>query len=271
MRRNAFPRCPPIGIVSMNAKCLGVLSVTEDWPHSLPLGPDGLLIRFSDRLSDEANRAALAFHAALIADLPDGVVETATSLTSVFVRFRPDRVSRAELEAALRTRLRNANWMQAPLPEGRRRWHLPVSFGGRDGPDLEDIANAAGLDTQQAITELCAAELRVLALGFAPGQPYLGFLPEHWNIPRRTEVTPQVPRGAVVVAVRQVIPFANPAPTGWRQAGRTSFLCFDPLSEPALPLRAGDSVVFEPVDAGKLEKLIAVGAPYGGVEAEEIS
>ena len=71
-------------------------------------------------------------------------------------------------------------------------------------------------------------EVEVLALGFAPGQPYLGELPGHWALPRRQTLNPQVPQGALVTAVRQFVLFANPSPTGWRQVGRTGFACFRP-------------------------------------------
>ena len=242
--------------------------MSNDTPALLPLGPDGILIRFADRLSEPANRAALAFRAAILEALPIGVSETATSLTSVFVRFRPDETHRAALEDVLRNALADTDWYNAPLPQGRKRWLLPTSFGGEDGPALDEAAELAGVTTDVAIKEICAQPLRVLALGFAPGQPYLGFLPDHWDIPRQSDVTPQVPRGAVVVAVRQVIPFANPAPTGWRQIGRTGFRCYDADQTPALPLNPGDEVGFFPVSPSDLVK--AEGAPHGGAQVETL-
>jgi KipI family sensor histidine kinase inhibitor len=232
-----------------------------------PLGLDGVLVRFADTLSDSANRAALAFHGALVSADWDGVSETATSLTSVLVRFRPDVLARGELEARLRDLAGDTDWAARPLPEGRRLWRIPVAFGGANGPQLDEAANAAGVNAETAIAEICEAELRVLALGFAPGQPYLGFLPGHWDIPRQSAVTAEVPAGAVVVAVRQVIPFANAAPTGWRQVGRTAFRCYDADREVPLPLRAGDSVRFEPVDADALTRLEQAPDRMGGAVA----
>ncbi|MEO9822976.1 MAG: carboxyltransferase domain-containing protein [Paracoccaceae bacterium] len=240
----------------------------NDSPSLLPLGPDGVLIRFADRLSEPANRAALAFRAAMIDNLPTGVDETATSLTSVFVRFRPDDTCREAIEDVLRTSLAGTDWYNAPLPQGRNRWLLPTSFGGADGPALEEAADLAGVSAETAVEEICANPLRVLTLGFAPGQPYLGFLPDHWDIPRQSDVTPQVPRGAVVVAVRQVIPFANPSPTGWRQIGRTAFRCYDPKQDPALPLNPGDEVGFFPVTTPDLIRFENV--PYGGAKVEPL-
>lgn len=239
----------------------------HETPELLPLGPDGILVRFSGALSDQANRAALAFRAALT-NQPDGVVETATSLTSVFLRFRPDVIKRAALEDWVRNQLGTANWYDRPLPSGRKLWRLPTSFGGADGPALDEAADLAGISPQSAIDEICGASLRVLALGFAPGQPYLGFLPDHWDIPRQRDVTPQVPRGAVIVAVRQVIPFANAAPTGWRQIGRTSFRCYDASAHEPVSLRPGDEVSFLSVTPAELAA--AQDRPLGGALAELI-
>ena len=244
--------------------------MTAPAPELLPLGLDGILVRFADTLSESANRAALSFRGTLEHELPAGVTETATSLTSVLVRFRPGDTTRAALEDDLRARLLVQDWYHAPLPEGRTLWRIPAVFGGEYGPQLDEVADAVGRTPDQAVAEIAASELRVLALGFAPGQPYLGFMDEHWNIPRQTSVTPEVPRGAVVVAVRQVIPFANAAPTGWRQVGRTAFRCYARDGTPPIPLKAGDSVRFEPVPAKDFATLEAAG-PLGGAVAEPIA
>ena len=243
----------------------------SDAPEILPLGPDGVLVRFSNQLSEPANRAALAFRVVVDGAEIAGVIETATSLTSTYLRFQPDVVPRAALEDKLRGLMGERDWLEAKLPEGRTLWRIPATFGGEHGPGLEESADLAGVSPDQAVEELCGARLRVLALGFAPGQPYLGFLPDHWNIPRQSDVTPEVPRGAVVVAVRQVIPFANAAPTGWRQVGQTAFRCFDPALSPPIPLTAGDEVSFVPVTGSRLERLLDEAPPYGGAEREVLA
>ena len=227
-------------------------------------------MRFADQLSEPANRAALAFRANLESSGMPGIAESASSLASVLVRFRPDVIAREALEGEIRSILAGQDWLEAFLPEGRRLWRLPVAFGDSHGPDLEEAAAAAGLAPEAAVEDICAARLRVLALGFSPGQPYLGFLPEHWDIPRRGDVTHEVPRGAVVVAVRQVIPFANAAPTGWRQVGRTAFRCNDPGLDPSIPLRPGDEMEFLPVEARAIDRLLDHAAPHGGAERFEI-
>lgn len=227
-------------------------------------------MRFADQLSEPANRAALAFRADLESSRIPGIAETASSLASVLVRFRPDVIARNPLEGELRSRLAERDWLEAALPAGRRLWRVPVAFGGAHGPDLEEAADAAGLAPNAAVKDICAARLRVLALGFSHGQPYLGFLPEHWDIPRQVDVTQEVPRGAVVVAVRQVIPFANAAPTGWRQIGRTAFRCNDPGLDPPIPLSPGDEMEFLTVEGRTLDRLLEDAPLHGGAERFEI-
>lgn len=117
------------------------------------------------------------------------------------------------------------------------------------------------------MADLTAARVRALAIGFAPGLPYMGPLPEHWDIPRQTALTPVSPAGAVVVAVRQLIIFPAPTPTGWRQVARTGFRAFRPGAAAPFPLSAGDEVRFRAVDAAEFEALVAADPEGGGAVA----
>ena len=239
------------------------------FPRLTPLGLDGLLVTFADRLDEAANRAALAFRAAVDDAGWEGVVETATSLASTFVAFDPTRLTRDSLSTRLRDLLGTRAWLAAELPTGRRRLTIPVSFDGDHAPQLDEAADLAGLTRSQAIEEICARPVRALALGYAPGQAYLGELDAHWNIDRQRDLTPRVETGALVTAVRQLIVFATTTPTGWRQIGMTRFHGFRP-DDPDRPivLAPGDEVRFTPVSAAKLD---ALSAPEGGATVEDIA
>jgi KipI family sensor histidine kinase inhibitor len=236
-------------------------------PEIVPLGLSGLLVRFADRLDDAANRAALAFRAAVASARPEGVEETAASLGSVFLRFDPARADHARLSAEVGALLGRADWRAAALPAGRRLWTIPAVF---DGPDLAEAAALAGLSSEAAVADLAAARVRVLAIGFAPGLPYMGPLPDRWDIPRQSALTPVAPAGAVVVAVRQVIIFPTATPTGWRQVGRTGFRAFRPGAAVPFPLSAGDELRFRAVEAAALDALVKADPEGGGAVAEPI-
>ncbi|MGY6411688.1 MAG: 5-oxoprolinase subunit B family protein [Alkalilacustris sp.] len=244
-------------------------SPTPDAPSVHALGVDGLLVRFAERLSEGANRAALAFRAALEGDPPEGVEETATSLTSVHLRFDPTATDHARLRAALGPLLDGRDWYHAPLPGGRRLWRVPAAFCTDLAPQLEEAAALAGMSAAEAVAALCAAPLRMQTIGFAPGQPYLGELPEAWNIPRQTGLTPRVPEGALAVAIRQMVLFSVSTPTGWRHVGQTAVRLFRPEAEDPFLLRPGDEVMFHPVARDAFETLRA-GDASGGAIAERL-
>ncbi len=249
----------------------GAVPRPDDFPAIAPVGLCGMAVRFADRLSEPANRAALAFRAALESEGRDGVEEVSTSLTSAFVRFDPLHLPHATLETHLRDMLAAQDWYAAALPGGRRHFRIPCVLGGEHGPQLADAAEAAGLSEAQARDELCAARPRVLTIGFAPGQPYTGELPAHWDIPRLKELTPKVPQGALVVAIRQLIIFANDTPTGWRHVGQTAFRCFRPEADEPFALRPGDEISLRAIDAEELHAIRERDdSGLGGAEVEEI-
>lgn len=246
--------------------------MTAGFPRIGKMGVTGLLVSFADRVSEVANRAALAFDARVrAADLP-GVAEVAVTLASVYVRIDPLRARPDDLIATLETLLAERDWSRADLPEGRRRWVIPTAFGGADGPQLAEAAAQAGLSEEAAVAALTGQSLRVLALGFAPGQPYLGILPPHWDIPRQTDLTPKVPVGAVVVAVRQIVLFGTSAPTGWRQVGRCGFRCFAPERAAPIALRPGDEIRFREAPAEDVARIMEGDQTgHGGAVMEALS
>ncbi|WP_026352680.1 5-oxoprolinase subunit B family protein [Yoonia vestfoldensis] len=246
---------------------------TEPAQRSRPLvstlGVDGFLVSFGAQLSEPANRAALAYRAALeTADIA-GIAETATSLTSVYLRFDLAAADHARMCQTLDDLLDSRDWYAASLPEGRRRWRVPAVFGTDLAPQFEEAARLAGLSPAQAVAALCAAPLRVQTIGFAPGQPYLGELPAVWNIPRQSDLTPQVPQGALALAIRQMVLFSVSTPTGWRHVGQTAVRLFRPKAPDPFLLRPGDEVHFTAVSRDAFETLRAEDA-NGGAVAEVI-
>ncbi|WP_412174968.1 5-oxoprolinase subunit B family protein [Albidovulum sediminicola] len=241
------------------------------YPAIRTLGLGGLLVSFADRLSEPANRAALAFRAAVERETWPGVEETSTSLASVFLRFDPLSVAPADLRARLAALLERQDWYGAALPANRRRWRIPTVYGTDLAPQLEEAAAAAGMSVADAVAELSQATVRVLTIGFAPGQPYLGELPPAWDIPRQVALTRRVPEGALVVAIRQFVLFSAATPTGWRHIGQTAFRAFRPESEEPFPLRPGDELVFPAVSREAFEAIRAADASGdGGAVVEAI-
>ena len=230
--------------------------VTQEFPRIVPVGLTGLLITFSDQLSEAANRAALAFRAKVDALALNGVLETTTSLTSAFVMFDPITLPRETLQNHVQALLSAQDWGASRLPKNRKLWRVPSVFEGAYAPQLEEAAQLAQVSPDTAVADLCSAPLRVLTIGFAPGQPYLGTLPKHWDIPRQTGITKQVPVGAITVAIRQIVLFSTPNPTGWRQMGQCAFHAFRPGRDQPFALSPGDEVQFYPIGRTEFDDIL---------------
>lgn len=207
-------------------------------PLIQPLGDRGLIVRFAATLSDDANRAAIAFARTMRRALPQGVTEVAPNLVSVLLKYDPAQVGYETLAGEVRLLL-GAN---AGAREAGATYRIGVTF---DGDDIAAVAAALQLTRKEFIAAHGAEPLRVLATGFAPGFVYCGFHAEALALPRRTEVRPMVPAGTVLFAARQTAIASTPIPTGWHVIGHTDFSNFDPNRNPPTTLREGDAVVFE--------------------------
>lgn len=241
----------------------------NDFPKIQTVGLSGILIRFADTMSEPANRAALSFRATVDAAGWAEVSETSTSLVSTFLEVDLVETSADSMIERLNTLLATRDWFTADLPSGRKLWHVPTVYGTDLAPQLEEAAALAGLDPDAAIKELAGARVRVLTIGFAPGQPYLGELPQNWDIPRQQGLTKSVPAGALIVAIRQLIIFTNASPTGWRHIGQTAFKTFRPASKIPFALSPGDELCFPSVSRTELQNIMTqdtTGA--GGAEIE---
>ncbi len=244
------------------------LDTQNRYPRIRTAGVNGMLVTFGEALSEQANRAALAFHSAVEKAGWDGVEETSSSLVSAFVRFDPLHLDHATLRARLMALLSTQNWFDAQLPDGRRFWRIPTVFGTELAPQLEQAAQATGLTQEAAIASLTEARVRVQSIGFAPGQPYFGTLPEVWDIPRQSQLTQSVPEGALAVAIRQLVLFSVTAPTGWMHVGQTAVRLFQPEAADPFLLRPGDEVQFVATDHDSLGALRC--DPKGGAECAPI-
>lgn len=226
-----------------------------DFPRIRRVGLAGLLVQFGEGMSEPANRAAIAFRAAVEAQGWPEVAETSTSLVSTFISADLVTTAPEALGEKLQELLATQDWSRAPLPAGRTLWEIPTLYGTDAAPQLEEAAEAAGVSPETAIAELSSARVRVLTIGFAPGQPYTGELPPHWNIPRQQALTKSVPAGALVVAIRQLIIFTNASPTGWRHVGQTAFRTFRPDAAAPFALSPGDELCFPSVSAAEFARI----------------
>ena len=186
-------------------------------------------------------------------DLP-GLVELAGAFRSVTFHYQPLVTSQDQLVAAIRPLL-----SQAPEPDGNaaRVWELPCLFADAVAPDLKALEDTLNLDRAQIIRTMTDTPLQVHALGFLPGLPFMGDLPETLGLPRRAEPRARVPAGSVAIANRQCVIYPWESPGGWHILGRCPVPLFD-INQPRPALLAsGDRVHLRAVEEEEFDSLQA--------------
>ncbi|HEY0867660.1 MAG TPA: carboxyltransferase domain-containing protein [Fimbriimonas sp.] len=135
----------------------------------------------------------------------------------------------------------------SPSAPGRERRHtIPVCY--EYGEDLESVSKALGLSAEEVVRLHAAGEYRCFAVGFCPGFPYLGYLPDALSgLPRLRTPRQRVARGSVAVTGRQTGVYPLPRPGGWSILGRTPVVLVD-VEDRFFPIRAGDIVRFLPIE-----------------------
>lgn len=149
------------------------------------------------------------------------------------------------LEAGARAALRAAP--TSPTPAATATVSLPVCYHVDLAPDLEEVAEMAGLPAPDVARLHSSATYLVLATGFAPGFAYLGDVDARIATPRRRSPRARVPQGAVGIADRRTGVYPAEGPGGWRIVGRVPPALFKDAAERIARFTPGGSVEFRPV------------------------
>ena len=180
-----------------------------------------------------------------LAEIPE-VVEAIPGMNNITVVLRnPQSLALDAIERLQRW------WEESEALEPESRFiEIPVVYGGAGGPDLGEVARHAGLSEKQVVELHSSIDYVVWFLGFQPGFPYLGGLPEQLATPRRAEPRLQVPAGSVGIGGAQTGIYPLVSPGGWQLIGHTPLPLFDSKRDESVLLRPGDTVRFVPQKEG---------------------
>jgi KipI family sensor histidine kinase inhibitor len=222
------------------------MTATVDRPRIGPYGDSALLLTFGDGIDEAVSRQVREAARALrrLRDDHGGIGAPVAAYASILLPFDPLAKS---AEAAARLAL---DALAAVASEDREKVQpvveVPTRYGGDDGPDLREVAEAHGLTVPQAIECHAGAAYVVAFLGFMPGFPYMIGGPAELDHPRRPTPRTRVAAGSVAIAGIQgtVYPFASPG--GWNLVGRTDVRPWDAQREPPALFAPGSRVRFVP-------------------------
>ena len=208
-----------------------------------PLGDQAILAY----LPDEG--AAVRFAAAVSAANPPWLLDVVPAYASVGVFFDADTTS----SPAVRDWLTGLDPTATRLVTAPRIHCIPVCYEMQ--LDMGRVRAVTGLSGDEIVRLHSSTEFTVYAIGFVPGFPYLGYLPEAMaGVPRLESPRVRVEPGSVGLTGRQTGIYPLPRPGGWNLIGRTPLTLVD-VADDFFPLRVGDRVRFERIDEGEYRRL----------------
>lgn len=207
------------------------------------IGDQGILVYLPDEF------AAFRFATAMRDAAFDWLIDVVPAYSSVGVFFDTTRIRRADvckhLESVDSSRVTTATTNKLHV--------IPCCYALQ--LDLQRIAEHTHLEPDEVIRLHADREYTVYAIGFAPGFPYLGYLPpELCGVPRLASPRLRVEPGSVGLTGKQTGIYPEARPGGWNLIGRTPLTLVD-VEDGYFPLRVGDKVRFQRIDEAEFGRL----------------
>ena len=215
-------------------------------------GDSSILIVFGDAINAETNQRIAATVRLIREQRIEGIVDMIPAFVSLLINYNPLVIS----YDALRERLDKILQIKTKSEETVRRvFEIPVCYGGEYGPDLQNIADNAGLSAREVIDIHTSCDYLIYMLGSLPGFCYLGGLDERIHTPRLKTPRLKIPAGSVGIGGSQTGIYPMESPGGWQLMGMTPVRTYDPDREVPILLQAGDYIRFVEIDEAEYKRI----------------
>jgi inhibitor of KinA len=209
-------------------------------------------VEFGDVISREARLSVHRLAALLLEERRRDILNVHPAYTSVLITFDPRITELPELERFVRQLVKRCGSVRLPPS---RMVEIAVCYDGEFGPDLGTVARHHHMSWADVIRIHSSATYVVHFLGFSPGFPYMGGLPEEIATPRHSTPRLSVAGGSVAIAGNQAGIYPVASPGGWHVIGRTPLRLFDLTLDPPALLALGDEVRFVPIPRAEFETM----------------
>ena len=205
-----------------------------------------ITIEFAQEISEATNRRVIALQHAIESNPFKGFIECVPAYGSLTVYYCETisatavRVLLSELIAQVADTIDFSSLLGNQIC-------IPVCYDPSLGVDLPWVSSHLNLSVDEIISLHTSVSYRVYMIGFIPGFPYMGTLPEQLGVPRKQTPSLKIPMGSVAIAGKQTGIYPAEVPGGWQVIGRTPLKIFDKDIEPCCLLKTGDLVSFQPI------------------------
>ncbi len=216
-------------------------------------GDRGLLVEYGDGIAIQVNRKVRTMAIVMEQKLPDGVVEILPTYRSLLVVYDPGKTTLQNLRVEILRLEEKMADIHIPPPKIVK---IPVCYGGEFGPDIQFVAESHDLEIEEVVQMHSQPVYPIYMIGFTPGFPFLGGLPQNLQTPRLETPRTRVPEGSVGIANAQTGIYPVASPGGWQIIGRTPLKIFSPERENPFLYQAGDMIHFEPISEDAYHRIL---------------
>ncbi|WP_347551665.1 5-oxoprolinase subunit PxpB [Pseudalkalibacillus hwajinpoensis] len=207
-----------------------------------PLGDTGIQLVFGTEISEKTNRKIRMFADYLNRHPIEGVVEWVPAYTTLTIYYLPNKVTYQSLREELE--LINEQQQGREAATASLVYIIPTYYGDEAGSDLSIVAEHNGMSEDEVISIHSEKDYLIYMMGFVPGFPYLGGMPEEIATPRRENPRAEIAPGSVGIAGAQTGIYPLESPGGWQIIGQTPVQLYDPTSEHPILLESGHYLRF---------------------------
>ncbi len=216
-------------------------------------GDCGLLVEYGEAIDPAVNQKVRSMAIAMQNNMPGGVMEIIPTYRSILIYYDPLITNPSILKETLSDLETGLSEIEIPPPKVVE---IPVCYGREFGPDIEHVAQTHNLRVEDVIKLHSEPEYLIYMVGFTPGFPFLGGLPEVLHTPRLKTPRTMVPERSVGIANGQTGIYPIASPGGWQLIGRTPLRLFAPERSDPFLYQAGDRIRFNPISPGDFQRLL---------------
>ena len=206
----------------------------------LTAGDSSVLIQFGNTIDPEINYRISATVQMMREQHIVGVTDIIPAFCSLLINYDPRVITFAEIKAGAKR---------------KKVYEIPVCYGGEYGPDIQNIADHAGLSVEEVIDIHTSRDYLIYMLGFLPGFTYLGGLDERIHTPRLANPRIKIAAGSVGIGGSQTGIYPMDSPGGWQLMGLTPVKTYDPEREIPILVEAGDYIRFVRIDEDEFKRI----------------
>ncbi|MBX3120058.1 MAG: allophanate hydrolase subunit 1 [Fimbriimonadaceae bacterium] len=197
-------------------------------------------------VSELGDQPAYVIAAALRTLRLDGIVDVVPSYATVGIYTDRRILTQQDVERFIEDAAEASH-------ESVRQHSIPVCY--ELGIDLAEVASKLDTSAESVIHYHLSVSYLCYAVGFCPGFPFLGYLPENLRgLGRRPSPRTRIEPGSVAIANGQTGIYPLERPGGWWLLGRTPLTIVD-VDDDYFPITAGDQVQFKRIDEAEFSRL----------------